>query len=152
MVGVFMAIALVAISIRKLTFIDSLVIVMVIALSLGSDMLLCKQFQMYHIVSVDYKGWYSFWSGLLVYPSLAITFIKFAPKSNYAVAFYVTFWSLALTLFEIFIVVPYKISVYAKWQIIPWSPITYFVAFTLIYTYHKFLEQRMLQNEIMRDV
>jgi len=143
MVAVFIVIALVAISIHKITFIDSLVIVMVIALSMGSDMLLCKQFHMYYIVSIDYRGWYSFWSGILVFPSLAITFLKFVPRSNYAVAFYVTLWTFALTLFEIFIVVPYRISVYPKWQIIPWSPITYLVAFTVIYFYHKFLEKRI---------
>jgi hypothetical protein len=144
MVAVFMVMALVAISIHKLTFVDSLVIVMVIALSMGSDMLLCKQFQMYYIVSIDYRGWYSFWSSIMVFPSLAITFIKFAPRSNFAVAFYVIFWTLALTLFEMFIVVPYRISVYPKWQIIPWSPITYLVAFTVIYAYHKFLEKRIV--------
>lgn len=74
MVAVFIVMALAAISIHKMTFIDSLVIVMVIALSLSSDMLLCKQFSMYYIVSVQYRGWYSFWSGLLFYPSLVISF------------------------------------------------------------------------------
>ena len=143
MVAVFMVMAAVAISIRKITFIDCLVIVMVIALSMGSDMLLCKQFSMYYIVSVENRGWYSFWSCLLVFPSLAITFLKFAPRSNYAVAFYVAFWAFALTLFEIFIVVPYKISLYPNWKIIPWSPIVYLVAFIIIYAYHKFLEKRI---------
>ncbi len=143
MVAVFIVMSLAAVSIHKLTFIDGLVIVMVIALAMSSDMLLCKQFALYHIVSMQYKGWYSFWSCLLVFPSLAISFLKFAPKSRFAVMLYVTFWSFALTLFEIFIVVPYKISVYPKWRIIPWSPIVYLLAFTLIYVYHKFLEKRI---------
>ncbi|WP_158291420.1 hypothetical protein [Desulfosporosinus sp. Sb-LF] len=144
MVAVFMVMAVVAVAKHKLTFVDSLVIVMVIALSLASDMLLCKQFSMYYIVSVPFKGWYSFWSGILVFPSLAITFIKFAPKSKYAVALYVAVWTFALTLFEILIVVPYRISVYPKWKIIPWSPIVYLIAFTLIYVYHKILEKRCI--------
>ena len=143
MVAVFIVMAVAAISIHKMTFIDSLVIVMVIALVMGSDMLLCKQFSMYYIVSVQYRGWYSFWSALLVFPSLAITFLKFAPKSRYAVMLYVAFWAFALTLFEIFIVVPYRISVYPKWRIIPWSTIVYLLAFTLIYVYHKFLEKKI---------
>ncbi len=143
MVAVFIAMVVVAISIHKINFIDSLVIVMVIALSMASDMLLCKQFSMYSIVSVQYKGWYSFWSGILVFPSLAITFLKFAPRSRYAVMLYITFWAFILTLFEIFIVVPYRISLYPKWIIIPWSPIVYLLAFTLIYVYHKFLEKRI---------
>jgi len=143
MVVVFFVMALVALSIHKITFIDGLVIVMVIALSMGSDMLLCKQFSMYYIVSVENKGWYSFWSCLLVFPSLAITFLKFAPRSRYAVALYAAFWAFTLTLFEIFIVVPYRISMYPKWKIIPWSPIVYLLAFTLIYVYHKYLEKRI---------
>ena len=143
MVAVFIVMALAAISIHKITFIDSLVIVMVIALSMSSDMLLCKQFSMYYIVSVPYKGWYSFWSGLLVFPSLAITYLKFVPRSRYAVMLYVAFWTFSLTLFEILIVVPYRISVYPKWRIIPWSPIVYLLAFTLIYVYHKFLKKRI---------
>lgn len=140
---VFLVMALATISIHKITFIDSLVIVMVIALSMGSDMLLCKQFSLYYIVSVPYRGWYSFWSCLLVFPSLAITFLKFAPRSKYAVALYVASWTFALTLFELLIVVPYKISVYPKWRILPWSPIVYLLAFTLIYLYHEFLEKRI---------
>ena len=44
MVAVFMVMAVTAISIYKMTLIDSLVIVMVIELAMGSDMLLCKQF------------------------------------------------------------------------------------------------------------
>ena len=143
MVAVFMVMAIAAVSIHKMTFVDSLVIVMVIALSLGSDMLLCKQFAMYHIVSMQYGGWYSFWSGLLVFPSLAITFLKFAPRSRYSVMLYIVFCSVALTLFEIFIVVPYRISVYPKWNIIPWSPIVYLLAFSLIYAYQKYLEKRI---------
>ena len=138
-----MVMALAAISIHKITFIDSLVIVMVIALSLGCDMLLCKQFSMYHIVSMRYRGWYSFWSGLLVFPSLAITFLKFAPRSKYAIMLYIAIWSFALTLFELFIVVPYRISIYTTWRIIPWSPSVYLLAFTLIYVYHKFLENKI---------
>lgn len=143
MVAVFIVMALAAVSIHQATFIDGLVIVMVIALALSSDMLFCKQFHMYYIVSVQYRGWYSLWSGLLVFPSLAISFLKFAPRSKFAVMLYIAFWSFALTLFEIFIVVPYKISVYPKWRIIPWSPIVYILAFTLIYVYHKFLIKRI---------
>jgi len=139
----FFVMAIIGVARHKLTFIDSLVIVMVIALSMGSDMLLCKQFSMYYIVSEEYRGWYSFWSSLLVFPSLAIVFLKFAPRSRYSVMLYVVLWSFALTLFEIFFVVPYRISIYPKWQIIPWSPIVYLLAFTVIYVYHKFLEKRI---------
>lgn len=143
MVAVFLVMALIGVAKHKLTFIDSLVIVMVIALSMSSDMLFCKQFDLYYIVSQENRAWYSFWSCIFVFPSLAIAFLKFAPRSRYAVMLYVAFWSFALTLFEIFIVVPYRISMYPKWQIIPWSPIVYLLAFTLIYVYHQYLEKRI---------
>lgn len=145
MVASFFVMALIGVARHKLTLIDSLVIVivMVIALSLASDMLLCKQFSYYYIVSIEFKGWYSFWSGILVFPSLAIAFLKFAPTSRYRVILYIAFWSFALTLFEIFIVVPYGITMYPKWKIIPWSPIVYLLAFTLIYLYHKYLKNRI---------
>lgn len=143
MVLVFLSLEIFAILIHKITFVDILVIVMVIALSLASDMLICKQFMFYHIVSKQYTGWYSFWSGILVYPSIAVTFLKFAPRSKIAVAFYIIFCTSALTLFEIFIVVPYKISIYMKWDILPWSPISYLLAFTAIYLYHLYLEKRI---------
>lgn len=143
MVAVVFVMALIGVAKHKLTFIDSLVIVMVIALSMSSDMLLCKQFDFYYVVSQEYRAWYSFWACLLVFPSLSIAFIKFVPRSIKAVILYVVFCSFALTLFEIFIVVPYRISVYPKWQIIPWSPIVYLLAFTLIYVYHQYLEKRI---------
>jgi len=143
MVVIFFVMALFGVAKHKLTFIDGLVIIMVIALSMSSDMLLCKQFELYYIVSTEHRGWYSFWSCLLVFPSLAIAFLKFAPRSRYGVMLYVAVWTFALTIFEIFIVVPYRISVYLKWQIIPWSPIVYLLAFTLIYVYHGYLEEKI---------
>jgi len=143
MVAVFFVMAVASVAKHKLTFVDGLVVIMVIALSMSSDMLLCKQFSMYYIVSVPYRGWYSFWSGILVFPSLAIAFLKFAPRSRYSVMLYIAFWSTALTLFEILIVVPYRISVYPKWKVIPYSPIVYLLAFSLIYGYDKFLERRI---------
>lgn len=143
MVAVSFVMAIIGVAKHKLTFIDSLVIIMVIALSMSSDMLFCKQFDLYYIVSQDNRGWYSFWSCLLVFPSLAIAFLKFAPRSRFAVMLYVAFCSIALTLFEIFIVVPYRITMYPKWKIIPWSPIVYLLAFSLIYVYHRYLEKRI---------
>lgn len=141
MIAAFIAMGLVTISIHKMTFIDSLVIIMVIALTLACDML-TSQFSMYFIVSEQYATWYSFWSALIIYPSMAITFLKFAPKSKYAVMVYVLLWVFGLTLFEISIV-PYIISVYVSWAIIPWSPIVYLMAFTLIYFYNQFLTKRI---------
>ena len=138
----FIVMAWITISIRKLTLIDILVIVTVIALTLASNML-STQFSMYTIVSKEYAGWYSFWSALIVYPSLAITFTKFAPRSKYGVMLYTGSFVIILTVFEL-LIFPFKIGIYEKWKTIPYSPIVYLLVFVLIYAWHKYLEKRII--------
>ena len=138
----FIVMALITISIRKMTLIDILVILSVIALTLASNML-STQFSMYTVVSKQYAGWYSFWTAIIVYPSLAMTFTKFAPRSKYGLILYVGFWVIILTIFEL-LIVPFKIGIYEKWRTIPWSPIVYLLVFILIYAWHKYLEKRII--------
>lgn len=61
-VAVVVILALMTISIRRLTFVDIQVMIMVIAASMSCDMLFCKQFKLYHYVGMQmqYIGWYSF--------------------------------------------------------------------------------------------
>lgn len=141
MVAGFIVMAFLTISRYKMTLIDVLVIITVISLTLACNML-STQFSMYTIVSKQYAGWYSFWSALIVYPSLAITFTKFTPKSKYAVMLYIAFWVTILTVFEL-LIFPFKIGIYEKWRTIPWSPIVYLLVFILIYAWHKYLEKKL---------
>lgn len=86
MIAGFTAIALITISIRKLTLIDIVVIVTVIALTLACNML-STQFSMYAIVSKQYAGWYSFCPALIVYPGLAITLLNLHRDQNMELCF-----------------------------------------------------------------
>ena len=126
-------------TVKKMRFIDVQLIIMTAALALSCDMLLCKQFDLYHYISLDYKGWYSLWANIVIVPAWGFLFIKLLPKSNLGAALYITVWTLTSTLFELFVVKPVGVVVYHGWNIIPYSLIGFFLVLTWIYTYYRIL-------------
>jgi hypothetical protein len=129
----------IAVAIRKLEFADVQLFIMMAALTMSCDMLFCKQYKLYHYVSSEYKGWYSFWANLITIPALGLVFIKFVPKSIKGVAAYIIGWMVAATLFEIFIAEPLGILYYPKWKVVPYSCFGYIIAFTVEYLYYRIL-------------
>jgi hypothetical protein len=132
-------IAILVAAFRKLRFIDIQVMILVAAVTMASDMLICKQYHLYNYVSIEYRGWYSFWANLIIIPALGLIFIKFAPDGFKRIVVYIATWVLAATLFEHFIIEPYGIIQYHGWRIVPFSLIGYFVVFTAVYVYYRIL-------------
>lgn len=122
---------------RKLRFVDIQIIMVIIALAMSCDMLFCKQYELYHYVNREYKGWYSFWANLVIVPSLGLVFIKFVPKSLLGATAYIAAWTVASTLFELFVTKPLGILVYSGWNIFPHSTIGYILTFTFVNFYYK---------------
>ncbi|WP_202708244.1 hypothetical protein [Sporosalibacterium faouarense] len=133
----------ISIGFHKLSFADIQIIIMTTALGFASDMLLCKQFGQYYFVAKNYRGWYSFWACVGMNPALALIYIKLLPKKRIRLIFYIGLWSLALTLLELFIALPYGIVHYPRWRILPWSPILYIVVFIWEYIYYKWLKKNL---------
>jgi hypothetical protein len=140
---IFFAIALIlagiSIAIHKLRFIDIQIMIMIAALTMSCDMLFCKQYNLYNYVSVEYRGWYSFWANLIIIPALGLIFIKFVPKIFKGIAVYILGWTVAFTLFELYIVEPYGILLYHGWRVFPYSTVGYILAFTWEYIYYRML-------------
>lgn len=133
------SIAVVVIAFRKLRLIDFQIMILVAAITMSCDMLFCKQYNMYHYISVEYKGWYSFWGNLIILPIWALVFIKFLPKSLIRVAGYIILWTVISTMIELFIIKPFGIVVYSKWKIHFYSPIGYFLVLLFVYVYYRIL-------------
>lgn len=135
--------AVIAAIIRKADFIDMQVMIMSIAVAMSCDMILCKQFKLYHYVDMSMKniGWYSFWLNILVVPAIAFIFIKFLPAKKKNLTIYILIWTLCLTVFEICVLKPSGILHTPRWQTIPWSLISYFLALSLEYFYFSLLKQ-----------
>ncbi len=133
--------ALLSVRIKQITFIDLQIIIMIIAVTMSLDMLLCKQFNLYHYVN-DYKGWYSFWANFIIAPSLGILFIKFIPESPGKIALYIIIWSVLLTALELFILKPANIVIYHGWRPFPYSLVGYILCFILEYIYLGSLKKR----------
>lgn len=133
----------VTIHFRKLRFIDIQIIIMVIAAAMTLDMLFCKYLELYSYVSVQHKGWYSLWANLVICPAIGLIFIKFVPSDRLKVTFYIVFWVIALTLFELFVTKPFGIVIYPKWHIFPWSTIGYIIVLIWEYAYFKILKKHI---------
>jgi hypothetical protein len=129
-------------AIKKIRFIDVQLVIMVAALALSCDMLLCKQFNLYHYIDPEFRGWYSFWANLFIVPAWGFLFIKFVPKKNDNIkgtAVYIIAWTIASTLFELFVVRPLGIVIYNGWNVILYSSTGYFVVLTWIYVYYRLM-------------
>lgn len=131
---------------RKPGWVDMQAYIMIITLTMSSDMLFCKQFSLYHYVSIEFRGWYSFWANLIIVPSLGLIFIKFLPLRKKFIYAYIALWTIGGTLFELFITEPFGIVQYTKWHILPNSIIGSAICFSLVYFYHCFLK-RLLKPE-----
>ena len=129
----------VVVAVHKLRFIDVQIMIMIAALAMSCDMLFCKQYKLYSFVSVEYKGWYSFWANLFILPAWGLAFIKFVPKSIKGVAMHIAVWTVISTMFELFIAKPLGIVLYVRWRIIPYSPIGYILVLTFVYVYYRIL-------------
>lgn len=144
MMAMFVMMAVVAIAIRGFHFIDLQVLIAVVAVSLFFDMIFCKWLEYYsYVVTDQLKAFYSLIFCVIGYPAIGITFLKFVPSSWGRITLYIAVWSAVLTLIEIFFAKPYGIVTYAKWNIIPDSPIIYVISFAWEYGYYKILEKRL---------
>lgn len=135
--------ALIAMIIRKPNFIDILIIIMVIAVSMSLDMLFCKQFELYYYVDINNRGWYSFWANFVMTPAFAIAFIKFIPIGKRRIAIYIIMFSVACTLIEMFIIMPAGIVIYNEWKPFPHSTIGYIIVLTWEVIYYKILKNKI---------
>lgn len=133
--------AILAFCFRKPEFIDIQVIIMVIAVSMSLDMLFCKQLCLYHYVSMENRGWYSFWANTVMVPSTAVVFIKFAPPEGIKAALYIVMWAIACTLLELFVLKPLGIIEYLKWEPFPHSTIGYIITMIWEYIYYRILKK-----------
>lgn len=135
--GITAFLAGITIYLRKFTFVDLQMIIMIIAVSMCCDMLFCKQYKLYHYVdmTMKYVGWYSFWANVIAVPAFGYIFIKFLPSSKNRVWFYMLAWTAVFTLLEIFLLKPSGILHTLSWHTIPWSPIGYFLALAFEYIY-----------------
>lgn len=136
---IVLILAVAVISVRKLRFIDVNVMIMIVALVMSCDMFFCKHLHLYTYISIEYKGWYSFWVNLFTIPLLGLIFIKFIPKNIKRVVIYIIIWTMIGTAFELFIAKPLGIVLYPKWNVLRYSPIGYILVFSLVYIYYRLL-------------
>ena len=136
----------VIIAFRKIRFIDLQLIIMVAALSMSCDMIFCKQFGLYTYINTEYRGWYSFWTNLFIFPAWGFIYIKFVPKTIKGISIYIVGWTVASTLFELLVAKPLGIVQYNGWNIIPYSTIGYFLLLIWIYVYYRILKYYTLSK------
>lgn len=138
-IATVVSIAAIVIAFRKLRLIDIQIMILVAAITMSCDMIFCKQYNMYHYISVEYRGWYSFWGNLIILPVWGLVFIKLLPKSFKSVTGYILLWTVISTMIELFIIKPLGIVVYSKWNILFHSPIGYFLVLLFVYVYYRIL-------------
>lgn len=140
---IIVILAAISIYIKGLDFLNIQVMIMTALLALSFDMIFCKQLNTYHYVSNQYRGINSVVVCLLAFPSIWIIFISFKPNGIFKTALYILSWSTSLTLLELLITEPYKIVIYPKFSILPWSPVVYISSFYVLLAYKKILKTKL---------
>jgi len=138
---VLLVIVFVVAYIRKFDFIDVQLVIMVSLAAFVFDMTFAKWLRLYYYIDINYTAFYSLLACLFIYPSLGFIFYKFLPSQKEYIAGCVVVWLVALAVFEVYIVMPYRIVIYTGWIILPWSLLVYVLSFSWEYVCGKILSK-----------
>ena len=136
-------IALVIIVISKPHFEDLLIYMLTVCLALYFSIISTAFLHMYFYINIKDSLIYSTIYATFVYPSINYIYIVFSNKWKIAKIFYIILWSIIMTFLELFIVKPLSIVTYTGWNIMPWSPITYFLIFSVTSLFHEMIQRRL---------
>lgn len=123
---------------KKLGIADFIVILTLMSLVGILHSLLGNQFHLYYYVSKKLNNAYFVFYDIVVYPALAILFIRYLliKRTLRYIIIYNILWICFMTLFELLIVKPMGIVVYTGWRIIPKSIYFYGIAYPLATLYY----------------
>ncbi|WP_139264231.1 CBO0543 family protein [Clostridium magnum] len=123
---------------KKLGVPDFIVVLTLMALVGIVHSLLVSQLHLYYYVSKEATHVYFIFYDIVVYPALAILFIRFLfiKRTVRYMIIYNIFWICFMTLFELLVVKPAGIIVYTGWRIIPQSIYFYSLAYPLFAVYY----------------
>jgi hypothetical protein len=126
-------------------FIDVQLLIMIAAFALACDMIFCKQFDLYHYIGFEYKGWYSFWANLLS-SRHGTDIYKVLTKSQLGIALHIVAYTAASVIFELLVIKPLGIVLYHGWDIIPHSVIGFIFLLIWICVYYRLMLRYYTKN------
>lgn len=110
--------------------------------SLISDILFGDQLKLFYYINPLASTLYMVISAVVIYPILNVLYTMFLPCRGKKALTYTIAWIAALLLFE-YGSVAAKTIVFTGWKPVPWSFVTYIVAYLWIYYFYRYLTKRV---------
>lgn len=124
---------------------DIVIGIATVAYSVSFDCLFGTQLGLYHYILPSISISYAIAAAFLIYSILNIIYTIFLPKKLLNILSYTLVWILGMLIFETLSFITHTI-VLTGWRVIPWSIVTYVVAYTWIYTLYNYLARKGLDK------
>ena len=135
----------ISIRIKRLTLPCIIIGITTIGYSLVNDIFFGSYLKLFYYISIKELPLYAVLAAIFIYPLLNIIYVLFLPKNNKKVLLYTFIWIIALLLFEYSTILT-KTIVFTGWRPIPWSIVTYIVAYLWVYFFYKYLSKKFMNR------
>ena len=113
--------------------------------SLTSDLLFGDRLKLFYYINGKASITYMILSAIFIYAFLNMLYTMFLPEKQKAVLIYTACWIVFMCAFEYATLVTRTI-VFTGWKPVPWSLVTYIVAYLWIYFFYRFLSKNYLKK------
>lgn len=141
-IAVLIVLFLVCCTLRPLRLSNIIIGLATIGYSLANDILFGDHFKLFHYINTEESTLFIVIAAVFIYPLLNILYTLFLPDKGQNIFIYTLCWIIAMIAFEYASVIT-KTIVFTGWKPIPWSFVTYVIAYFWIYFFYKFITNKM---------
>ena len=141
-IGALVILFLISIKFKRLTLPCIIIGITTVGYSLINDTFFGSYLKLFYYINTKEQPLYAVLAAIFIYPLLNMIYILFLPKSK--VLMYTGMWIIALLIFE-YCTILTKTIVFTGWRPIPWSVVTYIVAYSSIYFFYKYLSKKFIK-------
>jgi purine-cytosine permease-like protein len=140
-IAIVIILFLVSVRIKGLALPSVIIGITTVGYSLINDILFGDYLKLFYYINTKELPLYAILAAIFLYPLLNIIYTLFLPKHIKAVLIYTFFWIISLIIFEYCSLLT-KTIVFTGWKPVPWSGVTYIVAYLWIYFFYRYLSKR----------
>lgn len=141
-IAVIWAVFVALLSFRRIGINHIFIGITTVAYTLVFDFTFGGRLGLYHYVTPTASLSYILLSGVFLYSVLNIIYTMFLPEKTLNALIYTSLWIIGMLGFEYASVLTGTI-VFTGWQPIPWSLITYTVTYAWVYTFYRYLQDKV---------
>lgn len=128
--------------IRALRLSNVIIGITTVGYSLINDTLFGNHFHLFYYISLNETNLFMILAALFLYPILNMIYTMFLPVKSKNISIYTICWIVLLLVFEYFSLKTRSL-IFTGWQPIPWSIVSYIVAYLWIFYFYRYLTKKV---------